>query len=121
MGADADDVGDEEGQSKKGRRELWIDTKQSTLHTAHTLRTDRLGVPASRSIVVEDSLIGLQAALGAEMPCVITYTPSTKSQDFSGAKAIYPELGDAPNVRVRVGDLMELALGSSSDKRVVGT
>lgn len=74
--------------------------------------TTRLGVPASRSIVVEDSLIGLQAALGADMPCIITYTPSTKSQPFEGAKAIFPELGDAPNVQVTARDLMAMALGS---------
>lgn len=31
-------------------------------------------------MVIEDSLIGLEAALGARMNCVITYTGSTKSQ-----------------------------------------
>lgn len=67
-----------------------------------------------RSIVVEDSLIGLQAALGAEMPCIITHTPSTKSQDFNGAKAIYPELGDAPNVQVTARELMAMALGADA-------
>lgn len=33
-----------------------------------------------RCMVIEDSLIGLEAALGARMNCVITYTESTKSQ-----------------------------------------
>ena len=72
----------------------------------------RLGVPASRSIVVEDSLIGLQAALGAEMPCIITYTPSTKSQDFlgAGARAVFSELGDGGGVQVTARQLMEMAL-----------
>ncbi len=62
--------------------------------------------------MVEDSLIGLQAALGADMPCIITHTPSTKAQDFSGASGVYPELGDAPNVRVTARDLMAMALES---------
>ncbi len=31
-------------------------------------------------MVIEDSLIGLEAALGAKMNCVITYTGSTESQ-----------------------------------------
>lgn len=95
-----------DGAGGRGARELRIDT------TTHQPRSNRLGVPASRSIVVEDSLIGLQAALGAEMPCVITHTPSTKAQDFRGARAIYPELGDGPNVRVTARGLMAMALGS---------
>jgi beta-phosphoglucomutase-like phosphatase (HAD superfamily) len=41
----------------------------------------RLGVAPERCLVVEDSLIGLQAAVGADMPCIITYTPSTKVRD----------------------------------------
>ncbi|CAI5527625.1 unnamed protein product, partial [Closterium sp. Naga37s-1] len=44
------------------------------------ISAQRLGVPPSSCLVVEDSVIGLQAALGAGMPCVMTYTPSTKSQ-----------------------------------------
>lgn len=34
----------------------------------------------NRCMVIEDSLIGLEAALGAKMNCVITYTGSTESQ-----------------------------------------
>lgn len=33
-----------------------------------------------RCMVIEDSLIGLEAALGATMNCVITHTESTKAQ-----------------------------------------
>ena len=40
----------------------------------------RLSLSPSECLVVEDSVIGLQAALGAGMRCVITYTPSTKAQ-----------------------------------------
>eukprot|EP01018_Ginkgo_biloba_P005260 Gb_32746 [translate_table: standard] len=52
----------------------------------------RLGVSVKHCLVVEDSVIGLQAAKGAGMACVITYTSSTKEQDFKDAKAIYPDL-----------------------------
>ena len=45
------------------------------------------GLPAEKCVVIEDSLIGLQAAKGAGMKCVITYTSSTTSQDFYGAGA----------------------------------
>lgn len=40
----------------------------------------RLGVSGKDCIVIEDSVIGLQAATGAGMPCVITYTCSTADQ-----------------------------------------
>jgi beta-phosphoglucomutase-like phosphatase (HAD superfamily) len=46
----------------------------------YNIAAQKLGVEPSECVVVEDSLIGLQAALGAGMRCVITYTPSTKSQ-----------------------------------------
>ncbi|KAK1361744.1 haloacid dehalogenase-like hydrolase domain-containing protein [Heracleum sosnowskyi] len=54
----------------------------------------RLGVSEKDCVVVEDSVIGLQAATGAGMSCVITYTSSTAEQDFGDAIAIYPDLGD---------------------------
>lgn len=61
-------------------------------------------------MVIEDSLIGLQAALGAQMPCVITHTASTKAQDFSQARAVFSELGDGNHVQVTARQLMEIAL-----------
>ena len=56
-------------------------------------------------------MIGLQAALGAQMPCIITHTPSTKAQDFSAAQAVFSELGDGAGVQVTAAQLMEIALG----------
>jgi beta-phosphoglucomutase-like phosphatase (HAD superfamily) len=43
-------------------------------------------------MVVEDSTIGLAAALGAGMRCLVTYTGSTRSQDFAGADAVVASL-----------------------------
>lgn len=60
----------------------------------------RLGVSEKDCLVVEDSVIGLQAATRAGMSCVITYTPSTADQDFKDAIAIYPDLSN-----VRLNDL----------------
>mmetsp|Transcript_2227 Transcript_2227/g.3300 ORF Transcript_2227/g.3300 Transcript_2227/m.3300 type:complete len:303 (-) Transcript_2227:208-1116(-) len=59
----------------------------------YEIAVEKLGVPKERCIVIEDSLIGLQAAEGAGLNCIITYTPSTKDQDFSAAKAVFPDLG----------------------------
>lgn len=40
----------------------------------------RLAVDPASCLVVEDSTIGLAAALGAGMRCLVTYTDSTRSQ-----------------------------------------
>mmetsp|Transcript_11307 Transcript_11307/g.19309 ORF Transcript_11307/g.19309 Transcript_11307/m.19309 type:complete len:88 (+) Transcript_11307:1-264(+) len=53
----------------------------------HALRVEK-----ENCIIVEDSKIGLQAATGAGMKCVITYTPSTKSQDFKDAVLVVEDL-----------------------------
>lgn len=60
----------------------------------------KLGVSGGDCLVVEDSVIGLQAATGAGMPCIITYTCSTANQDFKEAIAKFPDLSD-----VRLKDL----------------
>ncbi|MCL7051918.1 hypothetical protein MKW94_017783 [Papaver nudicaule] len=54
----------------------------------------KLGVSEKSCMVVEDSVIGLQAAKGAGMSCVISYTSSTSNQDFTDAIAIYPDLSN---------------------------
>lgn len=57
---------------------------------------ERLGLTADKCVVVEDSLVGLRAAKGADMKCIITYTSSTESQDFyaEGADAKVPNLAN---------------------------
>jgi HAD superfamily hydrolase (TIGR01509 family) len=54
----------------------------------------RLGLPPERCVVVEDSMVGLRAAVAADMKCIITYTTSTASADFygEGAAAKVPDL-----------------------------
>ncbi len=68
----------------------------------------KLGIEPSRCMVVEDSHNGLQAALGAGMTCVITKSTYTAAEDFTGAAAIYPELGDPPASTVTLKDLNSL-------------
>eukprot|EP00904_Undaria_pinnatifida_P009252 jgi/Undpi1/5457/HiC_scaffold_2.g00736.m1 len=74
----------------------------------YKLASEKLGVPPERCMVIEDSLIGLEAALGARMNCVITYTESTKSQDFAGSVKVYPDLGEEGGVEVRAQELLDL-------------
>ncbi len=60
----------------------------------YTTAMERLGVDPSVCVVVEDSLIGLKAAKAAGAKCLITYTDSTKQEDFygNGADAVMEDL-----------------------------
>lgn len=58
------------------------------------MASEKLSIKPENCIVIEDSLIGLSAAKGAKMKCVITYTESTRGEDFHGhgADATLPNL-----------------------------
>jgi HAD superfamily hydrolase (TIGR01509 family) len=74
----------------------------------YLLALETLSLPASECVVVEDSRNGLLASTGAGLPTLITTSAYTTDEDFTGALQIVPELGDAPNVRVTLGDLERL-------------
>lgn len=60
----------------------------------YQMASERVQVPPERCVVIEDSLVGLRAAKGAGMKCIITYTESTKDEDFygEGADAVVADL-----------------------------
>lgn len=60
----------------------------------YNVAREKLGVEKENCVVIEDSQIGLKAAVDASMKVIITHTPYTANQEFSGAAAIYPSLGD---------------------------
>lgn len=75
---------------------------------------ERLGVPGGACVVVEDSLIGVQAAVAAGLAVAVTYTAYTKDQDFTQAAAVFPSLGgpDAPDDKlVGLDELLALRPG----------
>jgi HAD superfamily hydrolase (TIGR01509 family) len=74
----------------------------------YELAKQKLGLPVTECVVVEDSRNGLLAATGAGLPTLITTSAYTTVEDFTGALEVVPELGDAPNVRVTLGDLERL-------------
>ena len=57
----------------------------------------RLGVHPARCVVIEDSMVGLRAALAAGMRCIITYTTSTAGEAFPGAERVVASLGGGPD------------------------
>ena len=63
-----------------------------SLGPSSQVAAQRLGVDPAACLVIEDSTIGLAAALGAGMRCLVTYTNSTRSQDFAGADTVVASL-----------------------------
>jgi beta-phosphoglucomutase-like phosphatase (HAD superfamily) len=53
---------------------------------------ERLHLPAAACLAIEDSRNGLDAALAAGLPSIITANDYTRGQDFSGALAVLPDL-----------------------------
>ncbi|XP_024519349.1 haloacid dehalogenase-like hydrolase domain-containing protein At4g39970 [Selaginella moellendorffii] len=58
----------------------------------YKVAVEKLGATPDKCIVIEDSVIGLKAAVGAGMKCVVTFTSSTSKQDFSEAAAVFSSL-----------------------------
>ncbi len=63
----------------------------------YLLARDSLGLDPARTVVIEDSAIGLQAALEAGMACIVTPAFYTATEDFTGAARVVPDLS---NVRL---------------------
>jgi len=62
----------------------------------------RLGLPAAQVLAIEDSRNGLEAALGAGLPCLVTLSDSSRREAeadgqnaFRNALAVLDSLGDA--------------------------
>ncbi len=74
----------------------------------YNLAREKLHLSAEECVVIEDSRNGLLAAKAAGLRCVITTNTYTAQEDFSEADAVFPELGDKPNVLVRLAFLKGL-------------
>ncbi|KAJ4818985.1 Haloacid dehalogenase-like hydrolase superfamily protein [Rhynchospora pubera] len=69
----------------------------------YLLAASTLGVDPSSCVVVEDSAIGLAAAKGAGMKCIVTKSGYTAEEDFLNADAVYDCIGDPPEIRFDLG------------------
>jgi HAD superfamily hydrolase (TIGR01509 family) len=71
----------------------------------YLLAAQELGVDPARCVVIEDSHIGVRAARGAGMRCVVTQSSYTAGEDFSLADAVFDAIGDAGDERFSLHDL----------------
>jgi len=60
----------------------------------YTTALEMAGIAPAQTVVIEDSLIGLKAAKGANCGCLVTFTDSTKGEKFfeNGANTVMPDL-----------------------------
>ena len=75
----------------------------------YLLAAETLLVNPAQCVVIEDSNIGLRAALAAGMACIVTISSFTGEEDFSGAARVVSELGDEPDVQVTLADCRRAA------------
>jgi HAD superfamily hydrolase (TIGR01509 family) len=64
----------------------------------YLLAIEQLNLPKQNIVAVEDTTIGLRAAKGAGIRCVIIPSEHTKKDDFSGADFIFPSMRDLLNI-----------------------
>jgi HAD superfamily hydrolase (TIGR01509 family) len=68
----------------------------------YRLALERLGVPPSSVLVIEDSRNGLLAATGAGLRCLVTVNGYTEGEDFDEASLVVSSLGDPAGEKTRV-------------------
>ncbi|MDR2011600.1 MAG: HAD-IA family hydrolase [Rhodanobacter sp.] len=54
---------------------------------------NQLGLSAKECLAIEDSALGLRAALAAGIPTIVTINDYTRDQDFTGARIVLDDLG----------------------------
>ena len=68
---------------------------------AFTVVLDRLGLTPAHAVVVEDSAEGLEAAVGAELACVVVVNGYTEDHDLDAAELVLDGFGE-PDEPARV-------------------
>lgn len=74
----------------------------------YNMAVDAMGLDKKRCVVVEDTNIGLGAALAAGIKCLVTKSSYSANEDFTGASMVVDELGDDPDKGVTLQTLASL-------------
>jgi HAD superfamily hydrolase (TIGR01509 family) len=74
----------------------------------YLMAVDTMGLNKSKCVIVEDSHIGLGAAMAAGIACIVTKSSYTANEHFTGASVIVEELGDDPATGVTLETLESL-------------
>lgn len=82
--------------------------KKKPAPDVYNMAVDEMGLDKSRCVIVEDSGIGLGAALASGISCIVTKSSYTADEDFTGAAMVVDELGDDPESGVTLETLESL-------------
>ena len=74
----------------------------------YNLAKKHRGLAPEECVVVEDSRNGLIAAKEAGMKCLVTISSYTGDEDFTEADKIVSELGDLPDVKIKLEALGQI-------------
>jgi HAD superfamily hydrolase (TIGR01509 family) len=82
--------------------------KKKPAPDVYNMAVEKMGLDKSKCVIVEDSHIGLGAAMAAGISCIVTKSSYTAGEDFTGADMIVEELGDDPSTGVTLETLESL-------------
>jgi HAD superfamily hydrolase (TIGR01509 family) len=82
--------------------------KKKPAPDVYNMAVETMGLDKSKCVIVEDSHIGLGAAMAAGISCIVTKSSYTAGEDFTGASMIVEELGEDPETRVTLETLESL-------------
>ena len=85
----------------------------------YLMAIDRMGLDKSKCVIVEDSHIGLGAALAAGISCIVTKSSYTANEDFTGANMVVEDLGNEPATWVTLETLESLLPEFDSEKQEI--
>jgi HAD superfamily hydrolase (TIGR01509 family) len=85
-------------------------SKKKPAPDVYLMAVREMGLDKARCVIVEDSGIGLKAAISAGVRCLVTKSSYTSSEDFAGADLVVDELGDDPSTGVTLDTLSSLLL-----------
>lgn len=74
----------------------------------YNMAVDSMGLDKSRCVIVEDTHIGVGAAVAAGISCIVTVSSYSAGEDFTGAQMVVDELGDDSETGVTLDTLTSL-------------
>jgi len=88
--------------------------KKKPAPDVYNMAVDSMGLDKSKCVIVEDSGIGLGAALAAGISCIVTKSSYTAGEDFTGANLIVEDLGDDADTGVSLETLAGLLTANTA-------
>ncbi len=82
--------------------------KKKPAPDVYLMAVDTMKLDKSKCVIVEDSYIGVGAAVAAGISCLVTKSSYTAMEDFTGAKLIIDELGDYASTGITIETLSSL-------------